>query len=224
MTRRAFFGKREDGGGLAAQPMDDLGRRPDRHRIVAPVIRADDAAAFQWHRGIAMVIEAAFEAMRRAGERPRGIALSTRNSPIRLVSKRSWTIAAPGRNAASGSMTAGSSSRSSVTSSAASSASYRLSATMIATASPTWRTLSWASSGWRGLRNLCWTIVVHFFGSEIWPSGTGGSISKRSAPLSTSTTPGAAAARDKSTPRIGHAPPGSAQRRHGASAAARGRR
>ena len=43
---------------------------------------------------------------------------------------------------------------------------------------------------------------VHLLGSEICPSGTGGSSCNRSAPSSASTTPGAAAARDRSTERM----------------------
>src|SRR5439155_581453 len=83
---------------------------------------------------------------------PSGSPRPTVNAPIRLVSKRSWTIGLSGRNAASGSTTAVSSSRSQVMSSAASSAWLRLSAAIIAMASPTCLTLSCARSGCCGLR------------------------------------------------------------------------
>src|SRR5260370_458805 len=67
-----LLGEAEDERGLAAQPMDDLGRGPDRRRTGARIIGADDAAAFQWYRGIAMVVEAALQAVRRILECPIG--------------------------------------------------------------------------------------------------------------------------------------------------------
>ena len=117
------LGQAEQRGGLAPHPMHHLGRGPDRRRVGARIVGADDAAALHRHGGVAVVIEAALQPMRRARPaRRRRRRVPTENAPIRLVSKRSWTIGLSGRNAASGSTTAGSSSRSSVTSSAASSA------------------------------------------------------------------------------------------------------
>jgi hypothetical protein len=40
------LGKAQHRGRLAAHPVHDLGRRPDRHRIRARVVGADHAAAF----------------------------------------------------------------------------------------------------------------------------------------------------------------------------------
>jgi hypothetical protein len=53
-------------GSLAAYPMNHLGRGPDRHRIGAWLVGADDAAAFHRYGGVAVVIEAAPQTVRRA--------------------------------------------------------------------------------------------------------------------------------------------------------------
>ena len=63
---------------LAPHPMHDLGRRPDRHRIGARVMEADDAAAFHGRRGVAVMMKAAFELVRRARERGRKVAFADR--------------------------------------------------------------------------------------------------------------------------------------------------
>ncbi len=74
----ALLGEAEGRGDLAAHPMHDLGRGPARHRPGARIVGADDAAAFQRHRGIAMVVEAALQAVRRGGEHRLGVALADR--------------------------------------------------------------------------------------------------------------------------------------------------
>ena len=65
---------------LAAHPMRDLGRRPDRHRVAAPVVKSDDAAAFERHRGVAMMVEAPLQPVRCGGERCGGVALGDRKA------------------------------------------------------------------------------------------------------------------------------------------------
>ena len=68
----------EQRGGLAPYPMHDLGRGPDRRGVGARIVGADDAAAFHRHRGVAVVIEAPLQAMRRARHRAIGIATADR--------------------------------------------------------------------------------------------------------------------------------------------------
>ena len=114
-------------GGLAPHPMHDLGRRPDRHRIGALVVERHDAAAFHRHGGVAVMVEAPLEPVRRARQRGVDIALADVEFADQVGLDRSCTIGAPGCSAASGSTTAGSGSKSTVTSSAASSARWRLS-------------------------------------------------------------------------------------------------
>ena len=55
--------------------MDHLGRRPDGDGVGPAIVRADDAAAFHRHAGVALGIEAAPQAVRRGGERRGGRAL-----------------------------------------------------------------------------------------------------------------------------------------------------
>ena len=119
----ALLGEAEDRGDLAAHPMHDLGRRPDRHR------RRCAGRRRRRRRGIP-------SAPRRSGGGRSGASggaarrrAPPRHRPCRPKTRRSgWCrnargrCGAPGRSAASGSTTAGSSSRSRVTSSAASSA------------------------------------------------------------------------------------------------------
>ncbi len=63
---------------LAADPVHDLGRRPDRHRVAAAVVLGDDPAAFHRHRGVTVVDELPLEPARRGGKRPGDIALRDR--------------------------------------------------------------------------------------------------------------------------------------------------
>ena len=56
----AGFRQPQHGRSLAPYPMHDLGARPDRHRIRARVMDADDAAAFHGSGGVAMMMKAAF--------------------------------------------------------------------------------------------------------------------------------------------------------------------
>ena len=72
----ARLGQAQHRGRLAAHPMHDLGRRPDRHRIRARVVRADDAAAFHGRGRIAMMIKAPLQPVRRARERGFDVALA----------------------------------------------------------------------------------------------------------------------------------------------------
>ena len=164
----ARFRQAQKRGRLAPNPVHHLGRGPDRHRVGARIIGADDAAAFHRHGGIAMVIEAALQTGAvRAPVRPSTSPRPTEKFADQVgagTDRARWRLS--GRSAASGSTTAGNSSRSICTSSAASSAWARLSATMIAIASPTCRTLSCARSGCCGLRNLCSMTEVHLRGND----------------------------------------------------------
>ncbi len=72
------LGKAQHMRRLAPHPVHDLGRRPDRHRIGAAVVFGDDAPAFHRHRGVAVMDKAAFQAMRRGGERGLDIAFADR--------------------------------------------------------------------------------------------------------------------------------------------------
>ena len=65
-------------GRLAPQPMHDLGRRPDRHRIGPRIVQSDHAAAFHRHGGVAMMIKAPLQPMRRARKRAVGVAFANR--------------------------------------------------------------------------------------------------------------------------------------------------
>ena len=56
------FGQPQDRRGLAPHPVNHLGRGPDRHRVGARIIGADDAAALHRHGGVAVMIEAALAA------------------------------------------------------------------------------------------------------------------------------------------------------------------
>src|SRR5215467_15439502 len=72
----ARFRKPQDGGRLAAHPMNDLGGRPDGHAISPRIVDADDAAAFHRRGGIAVVMESALQLVRGARERGRDVALA----------------------------------------------------------------------------------------------------------------------------------------------------
>ena len=72
------LGQAEQRSGLAPHPMHNLGRRPDRRRLGAPVVGGDDPAALHRHRGVAVMVEAALEAVRGAGERRLDIAAADR--------------------------------------------------------------------------------------------------------------------------------------------------
>src|SRR5215468_6094414 len=66
----------QDRGRLAAHPVNDLGRRPDGHAIGPRIVDADDAAAFHWRGGIAVVMESALQLVRGARERGSDVALA----------------------------------------------------------------------------------------------------------------------------------------------------
>ncbi len=68
------LGHAEQASRLAAHPVHHLGRRPDRHCVGTPVVFGDHPARLHRHRGVAVVIEAALEAMRCAGHRRGGVA------------------------------------------------------------------------------------------------------------------------------------------------------
>ena len=77
-TADARFRQAQQRGGFAAHPMNHLGRGPDRRRVAARIIGADDAAAFHRHGGIAMVIEAPRQPVRRACQCGVGVASANR--------------------------------------------------------------------------------------------------------------------------------------------------
>ncbi len=64
-------------GCLAANPMYDLGGRPDGHRICSSIVDADDAAALHRRGGIAVMMKAALQLVR--GARKRGIDVALAN-------------------------------------------------------------------------------------------------------------------------------------------------
>ena len=75
-TAYARFRELQDRGRLAAHPVNDLGRRPDRHAIGPRIVDADDAAAFHRRGGIAVVMESALQFVRGARERGGDVALA----------------------------------------------------------------------------------------------------------------------------------------------------
>ena len=60
-------------GRLALEPMHHLGGGPDRHRIGARIVQADDTAAFHRQRDIAVMIKAPLQPARRALENGVGV-------------------------------------------------------------------------------------------------------------------------------------------------------
>ena len=62
--------------------MHHLRRRPNRDRLGAAIVFADHAAAFDRKRGIAVMMEAARESVRRLAERTFGIALGDGSSAM----------------------------------------------------------------------------------------------------------------------------------------------
>ncbi len=72
------LGQTEQRGGFAPHPMHHLGRGPDRRRIGARIIGGDHAAAFHRQCGVAVVVEAAAQPVRGAGQRRLGIAPADR--------------------------------------------------------------------------------------------------------------------------------------------------
>ena len=77
-TPHPRFRQAQDRGDLAAHPMHNLGRRPDRYRIGPRVVDGDDTAALDRHRRVAVVIEPALQSVRRAGHRGSDIAFGNR--------------------------------------------------------------------------------------------------------------------------------------------------
>ncbi len=73
-TPHPRLGQAQQRRSLAAHPMHNLGRGPDRHRLRALVIERDDAAALHRHRGVTVMMKAAFEPVRGAGQDSGGIA------------------------------------------------------------------------------------------------------------------------------------------------------
>ncbi len=62
------LGQTQQRGGFAPHPVNHLGRGPDRRRVGARIIGADDAAALERHSGVAVVIKPAAQPMRSAGQ------------------------------------------------------------------------------------------------------------------------------------------------------------
>src|SRR5262249_18374200 len=71
--RQSEYGRR-----LSAEPMHHLGRGPNRDGICALVVDADNAAAFQWHAAVAVMIEPAFQLVWRARQRSVDVTLRDR--------------------------------------------------------------------------------------------------------------------------------------------------
>ena len=91
------LGQPQQRGGFAAHPMNHLGRGPDRRRVGARIVGADDAAALHRHGGVAVVIEAAPQPVRRAGQR------RCRHRPCRPRTRRSgWSRSGRGRSGCPG--------------------------------------------------------------------------------------------------------------------------
>ena len=70
------LGQPQHAGRLALEPMHHLGGGPDRHRIGARIVQADDAAAFHWQCDVAVMVETPLQPARRAFENGIGIAFA----------------------------------------------------------------------------------------------------------------------------------------------------
>ncbi len=70
------LGQPQHAGRLALEPMHDLGGGPDRHRIGARIVQADDTAAFHRQCDVAVMVETPLQPARRALENGIGIAFA----------------------------------------------------------------------------------------------------------------------------------------------------
>ena len=61
------FREAEDRGGLPADPMHDLGGRPDRYRVGSRFVEGDDATALDRHCRVSVMIKSALQPVRCAG-------------------------------------------------------------------------------------------------------------------------------------------------------------